>query len=143
MTKYLFDVNCMLEHGKNIDQLFAGWFMSWAKNKHYYLITRATHKKLLVQLGDEIVNNAQLVFVRSGKDAYIQGHHIMHYDLAKDKSDIATLLEHPIIFFAKETRRGESDYSLSKEIVKNCGTCVTVSGWKNVIEELENEQRHV
>ena len=59
---YLFDVDGVLtDTGYDIDAGFKNWFINWAKDKRYALVTGSNLERTREQIGDEIVDGAMLV----------------------------------------------------------------------------------
>ena len=71
---YLFDVDGVLcDAGCKIDPEFKTFFLEWAVDKQYYLITGGERKSTIDQIGIEIVENAEVGFHCMGNQIFMEG----------------------------------------------------------------------
>ena len=71
---YLFDIDGVLtDTGYNIDEEFKQWFLDWAKDKKYALVTGSTLERTYEQIGSEITDGAMLVANCMGNSIFQEG----------------------------------------------------------------------
>lgn len=72
MVNWIFDVDGTLTASRSkIDPAFEAWFIEWQKKHDTYLVTGSDYPKTLEQLGDEIINNAKMVFNCCGNEVRV------------------------------------------------------------------------
>lgn len=77
MTLYAFDIDGVLcDRGEKIDLQFKSWFLNWAKDKKYYIVTGSNREKAIAQVGEDIVLNSQISFHCLGNNIWIQDHEV-------------------------------------------------------------------
>ena len=63
MTAWVFDVDGVLCNTNELaTQEFRIWFQNWSQNRRYYLVTGGRREKTILQLGQDIVDGAEMLF---------------------------------------------------------------------------------
>ena len=91
---YLFDVDGVLtDTGYDIDAVFKNWFLNWAKDKRYALVTGSTLERTREQIGNEIVDNAMLVANCMGNSVFQEGRSVTlnEFSFTREEEDFLTL----------------------------------------------------
>lgn len=71
---YVFDVDGVLcDIGETINNDFKDWFLNWASDKRYYLVTGSDKEKTINQIGQEIFDKASISFNCLGNSIWING----------------------------------------------------------------------
>lgn len=77
MKLFAFDIDGVLcDRGQKIDAQFKTWFLNWAKDKKYYIVTGSNREKAIAQVGEEILLNAQISFHCLANNIWIQDHEV-------------------------------------------------------------------
>jgi phosphomannomutase len=72
MSQFFFDVDGVLcDTGCKIDDDFKTWFLDWAVDKEYYLVTGGERQATIEQIGIEIVERAKIGFHCMGNHIWI------------------------------------------------------------------------
>ena len=71
---WMFDVDGVLcNTGEQANDEFKQWFINWAKDKVVYLVTGSQREKTIYQLGQEMVDTAEITFNCLGNSIWIDG----------------------------------------------------------------------
>jgi len=93
MKLYLFDVDGVLcDTGCEIDSDFQRWFLEWSKHNQYALITGGERHKTIIQVGNEIVENAYMSFHCMGNHIFIKDreYKVNQFNLTQDEIEWLT-----------------------------------------------------
>lgn len=91
---FVFDVDGVLtDTGYDIDTGFKNWFLNWAKDKRYALVTGSTIERTREQIGDEIVDGAMLVANCMGNSIFQEGRTVVlnEFRFTREEEDFLTL----------------------------------------------------
>lgn len=69
---YVFDVDGTLTPSRSkMDPAFKDWFVAWQKTHNTYLVTGSDYPKTLAQVGEEVIDNAKMIFNCCGNEVRI------------------------------------------------------------------------
>jgi phosphomannomutase len=69
---YVFDVDGTLTPSRaKMDPKFKDWFVEWQKTHNTYLVTGSDYPKTLAQVGEEVIDNAKMIFNCCGNEVRI------------------------------------------------------------------------
>lgn len=91
---YLFDVDGVLtDTGYNIDPVFKTWFLDWAKDKNYALVTGSTLERTREQIGNEIVDKCMFVANCMGNSIFQENKTVIlnEFNFTREEEDFLTL----------------------------------------------------
>lgn len=72
MITWIFDVDGVLSDvGETSPPEFRQWFLNWAQDKNYFLVTGSQHEKTIKQVGQDIINATGATFNCLGNSIWI------------------------------------------------------------------------
>lgn len=132
---YAFDIDGVLtDTGYNIDPNFKDWFVDWAHDKHYVLVTGSTYERTLEQIGPEITGGAMLV-------ANCMGNSVFQNETTTVLNEFE-LTEDEIKFFNSKINSSKFKIRAGNHIVQRPGSVnFSVVGRDATTEEREEYKR--
>ena len=90
---YIFDVDGTLTPSRaKMNPAFKDWFVEWQKTHNTYLVTGSDYPKTLTQVGEEVIDNAKMVFNCCGNEVRI-GKLITHASSWKPPHELIDALD--------------------------------------------------